>query len=107
MSNFTETIINKVWEKATRVDGIDPSRWRKDFAGAWIQKDQYGIQSSFGWEIDHLTPLCQGGTDEITNLNPIHWENNSAKGGDYPRFHTKVTSDGNKNVYQKKTWLIQ
>ena len=107
MSYFTETLINQVWQKAKIVEGFDPTRWRKDFADAWIQKDQYGIQSSFGWEIDHLKPQCVGGTDEMSNLNPIHWENNRAKGADYPRFATIITSEGNKNVCKKKTWLIQ
>ena len=106
MPSFSETLIDQIWEKATVVEGFDASRWRKDFAGAWIQKDQYGIQSAFGWEVDHLKPVAAGGNDDIANLNPLHWRNNLSKGADSPIFKTSVSSEGNKNIYIEKTWRI-
>ncbi|KUG25132.1 hypothetical protein ASZ90_005048 [hydrocarbon metagenome] len=33
----------------------------------------------YGWEIDHIIPLSLGGTDDIANLQPLHWENNRKK----------------------------
>lgn len=32
-----------------------------------------------GWEIDHLTPVSDDGSDAIGNLRPLHWRNNAAK----------------------------
>lgn len=31
--------IEEVWGKATEVPGYDSTRWRQDFAGAWIQRE--------------------------------------------------------------------
>lgn len=106
MRAYTETLIEQIWNKAIVVEGYDSTRWRKDFAGAWIQRDQYGIQSVYGWEIDHVRPVAAGGTDDITNLNPIQWENNRSKGADYPVFQTVVTSNENRNVHIVKKWKI-
>lgn len=107
MANFTETLIEQIWEKAYTIDGYDSSRWRQDFAGAWIQREKYGMQSVFGWEIDHVIPCSHGGSDELSNLNPIHWENNRKKGANYPNFETIVSSEDNKNVYKVKRWVVQ
>lgn len=106
MGNYSDELIEQMWDKAKVIDGYDSNRWRQDFAGAWIKKDQYGIQSTFGWEIDHLTPVSQGGTDDVSNLNPLQWENNRTKGDDYPIFNTSVSSDNNKKVYKKRSWRI-
>ena len=35
---------------------------------------------NYGWEIDHINPVASGGGDEIGNLQPLNWKNNSAKG---------------------------
>ena len=106
MFNISDALIDQIWEKAKIVDGYDSTRWRKDFAGAWIKKDQYGIQSIYGWEIDHLKPVKLGGRDDISNLNPLHWENNRAKSSNYPRFRTVISSEGNRNVNAEKLWQI-
>lgn len=106
MATFSEAMIEQIWDKATIIDGYDSSLWRKDFAGAWIQRNQYGIQSTFGWEIDHLIPVKAGGSDDMSNLNPLHWRNNLKKGADMPIFKTSVTSNGNRNVFIEKTWKI-
>ena len=77
---FTEEEIQKVWEKATVVSGNKPNKFRKDQCGAWIARNQYGNRDSdYGWEIDHITPKSNGGGDELSNLRPLHWENNMSK----------------------------
>ncbi len=106
MAHFSEEVLEQVWQKAAPVENNDPKIWRKDFAGAWIRRDQYGKTSSYGWEIDHLRPISLGGTDAIGNLLPMHWENNRKKADNYPSFFSEVTSLGVNNIKSLKSWKI-
>ncbi|MBI2621069.1 MAG: HNH endonuclease [Candidatus Levybacteria bacterium] len=64
------------------IPGIDPSYRRKDTCGALIDKNMYGSRSSqnnTGWEIDHIKPESDGGTDDLSNLRPLQWYNNATR----------------------------
>ena len=52
----------------------------RDKCGALIARNAHGQQTSQGWEIDHIVPVARGGTDALSNLRPLHWRNNDAKG---------------------------
>lgn len=105
MAYFSDQMVEQVWQKGEVIQGVDPSIWRKDFAGAWINRACYGQpETKYGWEIDHLRPESQGGTDDLVNLYPLQWENNRTKGDSYPFFKTSVTSNGNSNVNTVKSW---
>lgn len=104
---FDRTIIDKVWDKASIVDGYNKEIIRKDACGAWIIKNNYGIRDSiFGWEIDHVYPESLGGGNEIENLRAMQWENNVSKGDDFPSYKSKVQAEGSKNVYKEKQYTI-
>lgn len=77
---FTDQQINEVWAKGRPVAGNEPSIWRLDECGAWIGREYYGNRNSeYGWEIDHISPSANGGSDVLSNLRPLHWENNANK----------------------------
>ena len=66
----------KVWEREfgdeTRV---------QDACGTWIEKTAYGDENSrFGWDLDHIVPRSRGGTNAMSNLRPMHYSNNRARG---------------------------
>jgi len=76
--------VDLIWEKAHIVRGQNPNVYRKDDQGNLIRKQSYGTKGQYGWEIDHKNPKCKGGTDNLRNLRPLHWQKNRAKGGKYP-----------------------
>lgn len=91
---WTDEMVQNVWRKGKVVAGVDSTKWRKDACSAWIGRKEYGNRSSsFGWEIDHISP---GGADILSNLRPLQWENNVSKSDG--RLGCAVTSSGKKNV---------
>ena len=68
------------WNKAIAVSGYDSNVYRRDRFGMWIRWSDYGNrQSQYGWEIDHVVPLARGGTDDLSNLQALHWQSNAKK----------------------------
>jgi 5-methylcytosine-specific restriction endonuclease McrA len=78
---FRESVKMEVWKKAIELENRDARFFRNDRCGRLLQYDKYGNrQASTGWEIDHILSVDNGGGDEPHNLQPLHWENNEAKG---------------------------
>lgn len=103
--DFTEEEINYAWSRAKVVEDVDQSKWRQDYAGAWICRDAYGdMKSEYGWEIDHQKPLALDGTYDLDNLFPLQWNNNRTKGDDYPIWKTSISSFFNDNINEEKYW---
>ena len=101
-------IIDQVWEKALKIEGFNPVLIRKDCCGAWIMKSEYGNRNSkFGWEVDHVFPQAKGGDDQLDNLRPMQWENNDAKGTDYPVYRVAVQAVGNDNMNEDNQYRVQ
>ena len=80
MSNFSEDIVQQVWEKAEAIVGYDASKYRKDVCGAWIIRSQFDKTINlYGWSIDFIVPLEQGGKQNIDNMRPVQWQNGLTK----------------------------
>lgn len=104
---FSNHQIQDAWNRASAVEGYDPSRFRKDACGAWIIRDKYGdTDSMYGWVIDHVVPqsllrekgFSEGMIDNSLNLRVLQHENNASKSDDYPSYTAVVTSEGTENV---------
>lgn len=107
MLHLTKEKIMKVWEKGTKVEGYNPDMWRKDFAGAWMRRIDYGQHTMYGWTVDRLCPASRGGTTDIENLNAMHWKNDLYKADNYPIFSSCVTAEGNSNINKFQEWSVK
>lgn len=107
-----EQLKRRIWEKATTVDGYDPSRIRKDPAGAWIVYDCFMQRddSTFAWEVEHIVPreLVDGSWDydDEMNLRPAHRLNAASRDGKFPDYIALVTANGDRNKREETMRII-
>ena len=104
--NLTDMEIEEVWQKANIIPNNNPNIYRQDYAGAWIRRDQQGIQSEYGWEFDCRGLLGWDGTYGMWNRLPLQHQNNAKKGDHYPRWQTEVSADGVHNVISIRNWYV-
>lgn len=88
---FNSGSVELVWRKGNIVAGYNPNEVRKDTCGAWIKRADYGkTGSQYGWEVDHIQPVSMGGSDYLSNLQPLQWKNNRHKSDNYPYWNCAV-----------------
>ena len=94
--SYSDERIQQVWEKGKITGGNSPDSWRKDECTAWIKREGYDNRDSkYGWEVDHIDP---NGSDELSNLRPLQWENNVDKSDG--RLKCNITSCRKDNIRQ-------
>jgi len=75
---FDPATVQAVWDRAEMSREHAPLR--RDVFGALVWREGYGnTNCKLGWEIDHIQPVEQGGTDRLENLQALQWENNRRK----------------------------
>lgn len=109
MNNWQKETIRKVWEKAEEIKDVDKNLWRKDMAGALISIKHYANEySEYGWEIDFIKPVSNAEDEkaysDISNLQPLQWQNKQAKAQNYPKFSTLMTADIAHNIEKIQHW---
>ena len=76
------------WDKAKKVKGKDPSKYRKDKFGNCMYWGSYGKNSAMGWQIDHWVPRTKRGGDTPNNRNSMNTRANLKKGNLNPKTKT-------------------
>jgi hypothetical protein len=78
---WTPEQIKAVWQKGRTIQNFDPARYRIDTCLQIMEFSRYGNRNEqYGWEIDHIVSVSNGGGDELNNLQPLNWKNNASKG---------------------------
>lgn len=80
MSQYSPTQLRRIWDEGYEMSGLDPALWRRDKYGSIMCFSQYGKETVYGWEVDHIYPESKGGSDAYFNLQPLYWRNNRMKG---------------------------
>lgn len=82
-NQFSEAVKLAVWNRGAGFQGASRI---KDAYGALIELSQHGVtvDGGTGWEIDHIKPVSHGGTDDLSNLQPLQWQNNRKKSDSWP-----------------------
>jgi len=89
---WSPAVIEAVWRKAHIVPRYDPAAFRKDTCDAWIARNEYGLETDHGWEIDHIVPVARGGGDGLDNLQPLLWQNNRHKSDNWPNWSCLISA---------------
>ena len=97
--DIDQTTVDAVWKKGMIVGSNDSDVWRQDECGAWMQYSKYGDRGSqYGWEVDHIVSQDHGGSDALSNLRPLQWQNNTSKSSGRLKCAVKAEGKDNKSV---------
>ena len=73
MNNWSESVKEAVWKKGRINPDFSPNVLRWDANDNIMMWSEYGRNDSkFGWDIGHIDPVFEEGSDGIENLQPIN-----------------------------------
>ncbi|THU45230.1 hypothetical protein C4D60_Mb02t15660 [Musa balbisiana] len=68
------------WDKAEKVKGRDPDRWRRDALGNIVFRKLVGCPGCLCHDYDHIVPYSKGGKSTLENCQVLQATVNRSKG---------------------------
>ncbi|ERM94522.1 uncharacterized protein LOC18422469 [Amborella trichopoda] len=78
--SFPYHVKQKCWEKAEKIKGRDPDRWRRDALGNTVFRKLVGCPGCLCHDYDHILPYSKGGKSALENCQVLQASVNRAKG---------------------------
>ncbi|KAG5571599.1 hypothetical protein H5410_061365 [Solanum commersonii] len=78
--SFPYSIKQQCWDKAEKVKGRDPDRWRRDPLGNTIFRKLVGCRGCLCHDYDHIIPYSKGGDSTLENCQVLQATVNRSKG---------------------------
>ncbi|XP_072978347.1 uncharacterized protein [Typha angustifolia] len=78
--SFPYSVKQQCWEKAEKVKGRDPDRWRRDSLGNVVFRKLVGCPGCLCHDYDHIIPYSKGGKSTLENCQVLQATVNRSKG---------------------------
>jgi len=85
--SFPYHIKQACWEKAEKIKGRDPDRWRRDPLGNVVFRKLVGCSGCLCHDYDHIHPYSKGGKSTVENCQVLQGAANRAKSN-----HTHIST---------------
>ncbi|KAJ8772955.1 hypothetical protein K2173_028132 [Erythroxylum novogranatense] len=78
--SFPYTVKQQCWDKAEKVRGRHPDRWRRDPLGNIVFRKLVGCPGCLCHDYDHIVPYSKGGRSTLENCQVLQATVNRSKG---------------------------
>ncbi|XP_010546064.1 PREDICTED: uncharacterized protein LOC104818259 isoform X2 [Tarenaya hassleriana] len=78
--SFPYSVKQQCWDKAEKVKGRDPERWRRDALGNILFRKLVGCPGCLCHDYDHIIPYSKGGKSTLENCQVLQARVNRSKG---------------------------
>ncbi|CAN6578153.1 unnamed protein product [Malus baccata var. baccata] len=78
--SFPYSVKQQCWDKAEKIKGRDPDRWRRDPLGNTIFRKLVGCPGCLCHDYDHILPYSKGGQSTLENCQVLQATVNRSKG---------------------------
>lgn len=78
--SFPYNVKQQCWEKAEKIKGRDPDRWRRDALGNIVFRKLVGCPGCLCHDYDHIVPYSKGGPSTLENCQVLQATVNRSKG---------------------------
>ncbi|KAL6580214.1 hypothetical protein OROMI_008238 [Orobanche minor] len=71
--SFPHSVKQQCWQKAEKINGRDPDRWRRDPLGNTVFRKLVGCPGCLCHDYDHIVPYSKGGKSTLENCQLLQY----------------------------------